>query len=208
MAFGGFNNLGEVALTYQITLRPEPFIRPLPMAVDETLRRRLEFDRLNAPVNVSEQAISEFLIAPILQELWRTYSDSLMIWSHVQFGQSQPLKGYPDYFFAKRSPLGPVMDQPYVLFVAAKSDNFDAAWAQCLAAMLAAQQMNQRPEQVIFGGVSSGEIWYFGKLEGKTLLRDPRSFTLTHLDELFAALNYVFQQAKQEAWPPSAAGTA
>ncbi len=203
MPFGGFDSLGEVALTYQITLRPQPFIQPAPMAVDESLRRRLEFDRLNAPVGVSEEAIAEFLIAPILQEMWRAYSDALMIWSHVSFGRAQPLKGYPDYFFSKRSPLGRVLDQPYLLFVEAKSDNFDPAWAQCLAAMLAAQQMNQRPEQVIFGSVSSGEFWYFGKLEGKTLIQDPRSFTMTHLDELFAALNYVFQQAKEQALTPA-----
>jgi len=206
MAFGSFKSLGEVALTYQITLRPEPFIQPVPMTVDDAFRRRLEFDRLNAPVDVSEQAISEFLIAPILQEMWRAYSDTLMIWSHVQFGQALPLKGYPDYFFTKRSPLGRVLDQPYVLFVEAKSDDFDAAWAQCLAAMLAAQHMNKRPDEVIFGSVSGGEFWLFGKLEGKTLFQDPRSFTVTHLDELFAALNHVFQQAKQLAQSASDRG--
>ena len=65
--------------------------------------------------------------------------------------------------------------------------------------MLAAQQLNKQPDQVIFGSVSSGEFWFFGKLEGKALFQDPRSFTLTRLDELFSALNYVFQQAKLEA---------
>ena len=35
MAFGGFKNLGAVALKYQIVLRPEPFIQPVPMTVDE-----------------------------------------------------------------------------------------------------------------------------------------------------------------------------
>src|SRR5260370_41249973 len=117
MAFGGFKNLGEVALTYQITLRPEPFVQPVPMAVDDAFRSRLEFNRLNAPVDASEQAISEFLIAPILQEMWRAYSDALMIWSHVQIGKTPPLTGFPDYFFTRRSPLGRVQDQPYVLFV-------------------------------------------------------------------------------------------
>ena len=199
MAFGGFKSLGSVALTYQIVLRPEPFVQPVPMIVDEAFRRRLEFDRINAPVNVSEQAISEFLIAPVLQEMWRAYSDSLMIWSHVQFGEAFPLKGFPDYFFSRRSPLGRVLDQPYVLFVEAKSDDFDAAWAQCLAAMLAAQQMNKQPDQAIYGSASSGEVWFFAKLQGKTLLQDPRLFTVSHLDELFAALNYVFQKAKHEA---------
>lgn len=199
MAFGGFKSLGAVALAYQIVLRPEPFIQPVPMAVDEAFRRRLEFDRLNAPVTASEQAISEFLIAPVLQEMWRAYSDALMIWSHVAFGEEMPLKGFPAYFFAKRSPLGRVLDQPYVLFLEAKSDDFDVGWAQCLAAMLAAQQLNKQPDQVIYGSVSSGEFWFFGKLEGKALFQDPRSFTLTRLDELFSALNYVFQQAKLEA---------
>src|ERR1019366_2590662 len=146
------------------------------------------------PVNVSEQAISEFLIAPVLQEMWRAYSDSLMIWSHVSFGDTLPLKGFPDYFFSRRSPLGRVLDQPYVLFVEAKSDDFDMAWAQCLAAMLAAHQMNKHQDQAIHGIVSSGEVWYIGKLDAKVLQQDPRSFTLTHLDELFAALNFVFVQ--------------
>ena len=59
---------------------------------------------------------------------------------------------------------------------------------------------------MIYGSVSSGEVWFFGKLEGKTLFQDPRSFTLTHLDELFAALNYVFQQAKLEALSGTAGG--
>ena len=93
MPFGGFNSLGEVALTYQITLRPDSFVEPAPMAVDESFRRRLEFNRLNAPVNVSEQAIAEFLIAPVLQEMWQAYSDALMIWSHVLFGRTQILNG-------------------------------------------------------------------------------------------------------------------
>lgn len=199
MAFGGFESLNEIALTNQIRLQPVPFVNPVPMPVDETFRRQFEFDRLNAPVNVSEQAIAEFLIAPILKQMWRCYSDSLMIWSHAQFGKTAPLKAFPDYFFARRSPLGRVMDQPYVLFVEAKNDDFDAAWAQCLAAMLAAQQINKHPDQTIYAGVSGGEVWYFGKLEGKTLFQEPNSFTLTRLDELFAALNYIFQQARDVA---------
>jgi hypothetical protein len=199
MSFGGFKSLGEIALSYQITLRPEAFVQPIPCSVDDRFRQRLEFHRLNAPIAVSEEAICEFIIAPVLQEMWQAYSDSLMIWSHVFFGQNPPLTGFPDYFFTRRSPLGRVLDQPYVLFMEAKSDDFDMAWAQCLAAMLAAQKMNKRQGQPIYGSVSSGEVWYFGKLEGQILVQDPRSFTLTHLDELFAALNFLFQQAKAQA---------
>ena len=58
MASGSFTRLGSVALTYQIVLRPEAFVQPIPMAVDEVFRRRLEFDRMNAPVAVSDSSFA------------------------------------------------------------------------------------------------------------------------------------------------------
>ena len=199
MAFGSFDTLEQVVRAYQVTVRTERFIQPLPIAVDERFRQRLEFDQQNAPVSASEEAICEFLIAPILQEIWRPYSDTLMIWSHVSLTLDERLTGYPDYFFSRRSPLGPVRDTPYVLFVEAKKDNFDAAWAQCLAAMLAAQTLNGHPDRVILGGVSNGRVWYFGKLAQKQLTQDPRAFTIDDLAELLAALNSLFAHAKEVA---------
>ncbi len=125
-----------------------------------------------------------------------------MIWSHVGFTADDPLKGFPDYFLARRSPLGPVRDRPHVLFVEAKKDDFDGGWAQCLAAMIAAQKLNDQPEGVIYGGVSNGRIWYLGKLTGRILTQDPRAFTLDDLPGLFAALNYLFAEAKSQAFAP------
>jgi hypothetical protein len=199
MAFGTFQTLQEVLQTYQIQVCGDEFVQLIPLTVNSQLRERLAFFKVHAPLNVSEEAICEFLIAPILQEMWLLYADALTLWSHAHFGEAAPLKGFPDYFFTRRSPLGRVMDQPYVLFIEAKSNDFDAAWAQCLAAMLAAQKLNAQPRQVIHGSVSSGEVWYFGKLEGTVLTQDPRAYTITHLEELFAALHYLFEQAKQQA---------
>jgi hypothetical protein len=199
MAFGSFGNLEEVVKHYQIAVRQDRFVQLLPLPVADRFRDRLEFLRQNAPVSASEEAICEFLISPILQEVWVPYSDALMIWSHVALTLDDKLTGYPDYFFSRRSPLGPVRDKPYVLFVEAKKDDFDAAWGQCLAAMLAAQKLNAHPERVILGGVSNGRVWYFGKLEGGVMTQDPRAFTLDDLAELFAALNFLFHTAKDEA---------
>jgi hypothetical protein len=199
MAFGSFEKLEQVVRTYQITVRQDRFVQPLAFPVEDRFRDRLEFLRQNAPVSASEEAICEFLIAPILQEIWLKYSDSLMIWSHVSLTLDETLTGYPDYFFSRRSPLGPVRDKPYVLFVEAKKDDFDAAWGQCLAAMLAAQKLNELPDRTVLGGVSNGRVWYFGKLHGKQLTQDPRAFTIDELGELFAALNFLFHQAKEEA---------
>jgi hypothetical protein len=199
MPLGTYKSIEDVARAYQVTLREEKFIQPIPYPVNEQFQHRLELLLENAPVSVSEEAICEFLIAPILQEIWLSYRDSLMMWSHASFGVEQPLIGYPDYFFSKRSPLGRVRDQPYVLFVEAKRDDFEAAWAQCLSAMLAAQKINKHPEQTIFGGVSNGRVWGFAKLEGQLFTQDSREFTISRLAELFAALHYVFEQSKQLA---------
>src|SRR4051812_12640393 len=109
-----------------------------------------------------------------------------MIWSHVALASDETLQGFPDYFFARRSPLGPVRDKPYVMFVEAKKDDFDAGWARCLAALLAARKLNQPGKPVVFGGVSNGAVWYFGKLDGDTFVQDPRAFTIDDLAGLFA----------------------
>src|SRR5437667_26925 len=109
MPFGGFANLQDVARRYDIVLRSGRFLDPTPTPVDKEFQKRLEYIRDNAPVTASEEAICEFLIAPILQEMWLAYSESLMIWSHVHFGDESPLQGNPDYFFCRRSPLGRVM---------------------------------------------------------------------------------------------------
>jgi hypothetical protein len=92
-----------------------------------------------------------------------------------------------------------VRDEPYLLVVEAKKDDFDTGWGQCLAAMVAVQKLNGDERHTIYGVVSSGETWQFGKLSGKQFIRDTRSFTITDLPNLFAALHYIFEQAKQQA---------
>jgi hypothetical protein len=86
MPFGTLKSLEEVARAYQITLRVEEFLQPIVRPVDEHLQKRLQLFLKNAPLSVSEEAVCEFLIAPILQEMWLGYLDSLMLGSHASFG--------------------------------------------------------------------------------------------------------------------------
>jgi hypothetical protein len=100
---------------------------------------------------------------------------------------------------AKRSPLGKVVfDKPYFILVEAKQDNFETAWAQCLAEMIAAQRLNGEYQIVIFGIVSNGVTWQFGKLEGDKFTRNINPCTIYELDKLFAAVNFVFQQCESQ----------
>jgi hypothetical protein len=204
MAFGNFKDVQEVARLYQVSIQTGTFVKPIPMPVSKYLSEELEFSRAHFPVRASEASICEFLILPVLREVSKGYLDSLLMWSHAPLGMKEPLIGTPDYYFARRSPLGFVSDKPYVLVVEAKKDDFDAGWAQCLAAMLAAQEMNGAPQGTLYGSVSNGTTWEFGKLEGKGFLAELRQFYLADLPGLFAAWNHVLAQAKEQALAPAA----
>jgi hypothetical protein len=198
VAFGSFNSLADLATRYQVRPRYRDFVQLRPREVDERFEKELAFAWDNVPVLASEAAICEFLILPVLREVWRPFSDSLVIWSHMTFGTGE-LQGVPDYYFSRRPPLGLVPDKPYVLLVEAKKDDFDAGWAQCLVAMLAAQKLNGHPTTVIHGCVSNGRVWEFGKLEGNDFTREVRTFVLSNLPELFAAWNDVLARVKEQA---------
>jgi hypothetical protein len=199
MAFGDFKSPGEVARTYRIRVLLESFIEPIPLAVSEAFRRELDFALHHIDVRASEAAVCEFLIAPVLKEVWRHYTDTLLLWSHVPFGATAPLMGTPDYLFSRCGPLGVIQEEPYLLLVEAKKDDFEAGWGQCLAAMLAAQKLNVSSNVVVYGCVSNGDLWQFGKLEGQTFTQEISGIALKDLSALFAALNYVFARASEQA---------
>ena len=198
MAFGTYKSIQEAARKHQITVGVDSFLEPSPLPIDERFQRELAYVMQKIDVRMSEASISEFLIAPILKEVWKHYDDCLLLWSHVSLAVDEEFEGYPDYLFTRRSPLGLVRDRPYVLVVEAKKDDFEGGWGQCLAALLAAQTINQDEQMVLQGSVSNGEVWQFGKLQGRQFVRDPRSFTISDLSGLFAALHDVFERAKQQ----------
>jgi hypothetical protein len=57
------------------------------------LQERLNFFKVRAPIDVSESAVCDFLIAPVLQEMWLRYADNLTLWSHAYSGIATPLNG-------------------------------------------------------------------------------------------------------------------
>jgi hypothetical protein len=199
MAYGTYKNIDEVARKFQVAVAVEQFVQSRPFAVPEAFQQELNYVLGHVQVKMSEAAISEFLIAPVLKEVWRHYDDALLLWSHVALVAGEEFDGYPDYLFTKRTALGMVRDKPYVLVVEAKKDDFEGGWGQCLAALLAAQTLNGDEQMILQGSVSNGEGWQFGKLQGRQFVLDPRLFTISDLTDLFAALHDVFERAKQQA---------
>jgi hypothetical protein len=64
--------------------------------------------------------------------------------------------------------------------------------------MLAAQKLNDLPEQTVYGITTNGQVWQFGQLHADVFTQDPRSFTLEDVDSLGAALHFVFAQCRDQ----------
>lgn len=199
MPFDSYSSIAATAQAYQIKPQFGEFITPLPLQFAERLRIHLQFVQDFVAFDCSSASVCENLIYPILKEVWRHYTDHLSVWSHMPLNYDDDLCGTPDYFIARKSPLGHwVMDKPQLLIVEAKRDDFARGWGQCLAAMLAAQRIHGDASTVIYGITTNGRGWEFGRLERDQLTRDPRLFASSSLEDLCAALNYVLDQCRRQ----------
>ncbi len=197
MSFSSYKSIGAVLQEFQITYRETNFIVETEFTVPEYFRNDIEIVMREGVVDNSEFAICENLIYPVLKEVWKFYCHKLILWSHQSLVYNDHLSSFPEYILAKRSPLGKVVfDKPYLLLVEAKQDKFEEGWGQCLAEMVAAQKLNEHPEMIVFGIVSNGKIWQFGKLEAKIFTQNLTFYTFQDLDQLFAVVSYIFQQCE------------
>jgi hypothetical protein len=198
MSFSTYKSISAVAKEFQITVIRDNFIVETEFSISEVFRTELDLIFSEGVFDNSEIAICENIIYPILKEVWKTYRHNFLIWSHQTLSYDDKLSGVPDYILAKRSPLGTVVfDKPYFVLVEAKKESdFSEGWGQCLAEMVAVQRINEEPKQSIFGIVSNGAMWQFGKLRGDSFTQNKLFYTIQELERLFGAVNYVFQQCE------------
>ena len=140
----------------------------------------------------TEKARSEFLIAPILAELWLLNDQQIGVLSGVEFDvdESQGLNGFCDYIIT-RSPELLFVRAPILMMVEAKNEDMKKGYAQCIAEMIAAQRFNAQESsstEKTHGVVTIGEKWKFMELEGVTVRIDSHDYYLEHLDKILGIL--------------------
>jgi hypothetical protein len=92
--------------------------------------------RDNLPIAIasnSEKARSEMIIAPILVEIKRRFSEQVNIFSGVNFNvdESQELNGVCDFLISK-SPEKLIITAPIVTLVEAKKEDLNSGLGQCI----------------------------------------------------------------------------
>jgi len=195
MAFKRYKEIGEVAQKLDLILTSENFVKPSKIAVPKHLEQDLDYVIKNMPYKASEAAICELIIAPILKEVWKNFDKSLTLWSHKAIRFSKELGGIPDYIIAKRSHRGVVVfEKPILAVIEAKKDDFDGGWGQCATEMLTIQRINANSQIPVYGIVSNGENWEFGKLVQNQLIKNLTPYSLADLSQLFAAINFSLQE--------------
>ncbi len=199
MDFKKYKSIDEVAIKFQLSIKKEEFITNIPpLAMPDLLKADLQYITLNYPYNVSEAAIRETILFPILKEVWKRYDQTLMLWANKSISFSKELSGMPDYVVAKQSHLGKIVfGSPLLAVVEAKKDDFEGGWAQCLLEMYTIQKINNNPNLPVFGIVSNGDNWQFGKLENTQFTENTSDAFLQEMDNLFSTLIFFFELCHQ-----------
>jgi hypothetical protein len=199
MSYNKYKSIADVLQEFPLTYKEKNFIEQIPIETDAYFKNRLDFILAEGVVFNSEYAICESIIQPILVELWRKYADKLLLWSHQPLNYDENLSGIPDYIVAQRSTRGKIiLEQPYLIIVEAKKDNFEEGWGQCLAELVAAQKINNNPNSRLFGIVSNGKLWEFGLLQGIDFTKNVKYYVLEDLQALMEALNFIFSNSFEQ----------
>ena len=199
MAFSEFKNIAEVQKLYNIKYKEEKFITDtISSELPIHFINELNFFRENIDIFSSEASRCEIIISPILREVYKNHYKNHSFWIQKYIKYDDILSGAPDYIFSKKSELGKtVLEQPLLIAIEAKKNDFEQGWGQCLAEMLACQKINQDNIRPIYGIVTDGNLWQFAKLVESLFIKDTNNFTINKLNSLYNALEYIFQLTEQ-----------
>jgi len=179
MAFSDFKNVAEVQKRFRIRYREERFICSQDLDPPESFIKDFKFYRETIDVFSSEASRSEIVISPLLREIYKRHYQEYSFWVQKNLTIDDVLSGTPDYMISGRSELGKtVLEKPVIIVVAAKKNDFEQGWGQCLAELVASQKMNGDVQRPVFGIVTDGNLWQFGKLTADIFSRDPENSRL------------------------------
>jgi len=196
MAFSDYKTVSQVQAEYKIRYQEDNFVAVKEHKPSDMFVKEFEFNQQNMDVFSSEAARCEIVIFPVLREMYKNYHKKISLWVRKPVAYDEKLNGTPDYLISKKSELGKTMlEFPLVVVAEAKKNDFEQGWGQCLSELIAAAFLNNNPQMPVYGIVTDGKLWEFGKLTEKEFTKNIDSFTVTDLNRLFGALRFIFDEA-------------
>jgi hypothetical protein len=168
------------------------FADTLEVQPSEFLQQTLKENLALALAINTEKARSEMIIAPILIEIRKKMQGKISLFSGTEFNvdSSRGLNGTCDFLMSLDSEQL-FIKAPVFAIVEAKKENVNGGLGQCIAEMLAAQIFNQQEGNnisVIYGAVTTGNIWKFLRLETNQVFIDLSEYLISNLSLILGIL--------------------
>lgn len=196
MAYSKFT-LAEALKTFGLTTDNSADLFPhvAPVAPSDWLKMTLAQTEPLARQIATEKARSEFIVSPILAEVYQRSLPEVGLFSGVDFpvDDKQGLNGVCDYLLT-RSREHAVIAAPVLAIVEAKKEDLKPGMGQCIASMVAARIFNQREgqsEAKMYGVVTTGTNWQFLQLDGKTVRVDRAERFLNGAGQILGILFHI-----------------
>ncbi len=196
MAFGNFT-LPSVIDQFGLMMTSQPLFGGVP-PVDPgaAVRAALgSLGQLALGIN-TEKARSEWLIAPVVGELWLRGRNAIYVLSGVDFtvDKDEGLSGVVDFMVGRGPQVSFVPACPILAVVEAKNESIPGGQGQCAAEMVAALRFNQNAKtdiDTVYGVVTTGTTWKFHRLHGTSLAIDTREYLISEVDQILGILMHV-----------------
>ena len=193
MAFRDYKHISQVQQEFQITAYEENFLEAQAKEPPAQFLAEFSFNQQYFDLYASEASRTELIILPLLREVYKAYVQQYELWVQKALNYDAQLRGTPDYLLATRSELGKrVLAMPLLIVVEAKRNDFEEGWGQCLAELVAAQRVNNDPQRPVYGIVTDGKRWEFGKLRQNIFIQNNEAYHVEQLAMLFGALHRLF----------------
>ena len=141
---------------------------------------------------LNEKSRNAFIVAPILVAVRELSGDTITIMSgqHLDVDPEKGLTGECDFILVPENTI-PILQSPLLIILQAKNGDVERGVGECVAQMVAAQAFNERSglvNKIVFGCVTTGEIWQFLRLIGTSVVVNHDRLYLDKLGRILAAL--------------------
>jgi len=193
MAFQDYQTVSEILSEYKIEYKQQDFIQKSWTETSILFDLDFEFYKTCCNTDQSDIAKRELMTLPILKELYQNcdgMNGSPNFWIQPKLEFTEKLSGTVDYMLtAQPEIVTDNLNLPILVLVTqVKNNNFEQTWAYCLAALVAADRLNQHIRPV-YGIVTDGKIWELGNLYNQIFTKNLTTYSIENEEKLFAHLN-------------------
>jgi len=199
MKFSDFHSFEQVLAKYPLNVQQDEFLPEVKSELPALFLENLRFSLKMKTVGEGEVFFRENFIFPFLQQAWKRHQ-RLKLWANKPLALDGELAGEPDYLISARieGVVNKLINTPLLAVAEAKKDDFEKGWAQCLVEMIACQKLNQNEKVIIYGIVSTGLVWEFGKLAGNVFTKHPLAYSISEPEKVLGLIDYVFAECEKQ----------